>query len=550
MVKGLQAQWGTCSRTVSFDHAPQALAYWKDLVAVGLSSGDIIILDAITGIHMSVLSSHTKEVNSLALSVDGTFLVSGSNDKTVNLWDVQTGGIIKTFYGHTDWVYSVSISPDCAMVASGSRDRTIRLWDVQTGECHSVIDGHNGKVYSVSFSPVNPQLLISASHDTTIRQWDVDGHQIGSSYEGNYVTFSSDGTHIVSWNWKGRVATVLDFDSGGVVAELQSPDDSFQCCCFSPDGKFVVGGAGCMIYIWDITGSEPYLVETLTEHNEDITSLIFSNSLISSSEDESIKFWKTGASSADPVATDSEPTPLASVPIVSVSLQVTKGIAISSDSAGVVKTWDILTGLCKASFQTPAKGNTWRDTQLIGGRLALVWLKDEKIYVWDLEKGETFQTLDIQSTRWPKDFRMSEDGSKVFLLYKDSIQSWSIQTGEISGEVMLEGEPVYMSLIVDGSRVWVQIKDSHIQGWDFGLTGSTPVPLSNMPPSKLHLCFIGTKGQHTSPSRIENIVTSKEVFRLSGRYTNPLVVQWDGQYLVTGYESGEVLILDFTHMIS
>lgn len=115
---------------------------------------------------------------------------------------------------------------------------------------------------------------------------------------------------------------------------------------------------------------------------------------------------------------------------------------------------------------------------------------------------------------------------------------------------MLEGEPVYMSLIVDGSRVWVQIKDSHIQGWDFGLTGSTPVPLSNIPPSKLHLCFIGTKGQHTSPSRIENIVTSKEVFRLSGRYTNPLVVQWDGQYLVTGYESGEVLILDFTHMIS
>ena len=305
-----------------------------------------------------------------------------------------------------------------------------------------------------------------------------------------------------------------------------------------------------MIYTWDITGSDPYLVETLTEHNEDITSLIFSNSLISSSEDESIKFWKTSASSADPVATDSEPTPLASVPIVSVSLQVTKGIAISSDSAGVVKTWDILTGLCKASFQTPAKGNTWRDTQLIGGRLALVWLKDEKIYVWDLEKGETFQTLDIQSTRWPKDFRMSEDGSKVFLLYKESIQAWSIQTGEISGEVMLEGEPVYMSLIVDGSRVWVQIKDSHIQGWDFGLTGSTPVPLSNIPPSKLHLCFIGTKGQHTSPSRIENIVTSKEVFQLSGRYTNPLVVQWDGQYLVTGYESGEVLILDFTHMIS
>ena len=199
VVKGLQANWGTCSRTVSFDHIPCTLSCWKGLIAVGLRSGDIIILDVITGIHMSVLSCHAGRVNSLVFSLDGTFLVSGGNDETVNLWDIQTGGVIKTLHGHTSWVWSVSISPDCTMIASGSSDCTIRLWDAQTGECCCVIDGYNDLVRSVSFSPTDPKLLISACNDNTIRQWDVDGHQIGSTYEGNYVAFSSDGTHFVSW---------------------------------------------------------------------------------------------------------------------------------------------------------------------------------------------------------------------------------------------------------------------------------------------------------------------------------------------------------------
>ena len=130
VVKGLQAEWGRCSRTVSFDHETLALACWKHLVAVGLDSGDINILDTTTGVCMSVFSSHTRGVNSVTFSLDGAFLVSGSYDKTVSLWDVQTGGVIKTFCGHTDWVQSISISPDCTLIASGSSDHTIRLWNV------------------------------------------------------------------------------------------------------------------------------------------------------------------------------------------------------------------------------------------------------------------------------------------------------------------------------------------------------------------------------------------------------------------------------------
>ena len=85
VIKGLQTEWGACSRTVSFDDTPWALACWEDLIAVGFRSGRITILNAITGISMSALSSHTNWVWSLAFSSDGTFLVSGSSDKTVCL---------------------------------------------------------------------------------------------------------------------------------------------------------------------------------------------------------------------------------------------------------------------------------------------------------------------------------------------------------------------------------------------------------------------------------------------------------------------------------
>ena len=548
VVKCLQSEWGTCSRTVFLDDIPCAHACWKDLVAVGFESGHITLLDGITGICMSVLSSHTGYANSVTFSSDGIFLVSGSNDKTANLWDVQTGGVIWTFHGHTGGVSSVSISLDCKMVASGSGDHTIQLWDAQTGECSCVIKGHSNHVYSVCFSPTNSQILRSASLDGTVQQWNVHGHQIGPTCQGNFVAFSSDGSHIVSWRWGGNIATVWDSDSGGVVARLQPSGREFRCCCFSPDGKFVAGCVDETIYIWDITNSDPYLVQTFIGHTQNITFLIFSSSLISSSLDKSIRFWQTDAPPMDPVAADSESTPITPASIESVSLQATDGIAISSDSDGVVKTWDISTGLCKEFFQTPAESSTWRDAQLIDGKVVFVWFESATINIYDTEKRE-LQTLDVPDFLWStEDLRISGDKSKIFLLETNFIQAWSIQTGEVMGNVELESRPLCDSLIVDGSKVWACFIDSQIQGWDFGLLGSTPVLLSNTSPDRSYLHFVGTRQQHLSSSRIEDTNTGQEVFRLHGRHAVPSKARWDGRYLIAGYESGEVLILDFNHL--
>ena len=547
MIKGTEAGWGTCSRTVSLDSYTQALSYCNNTIAVGSKKGDIIILDAITGSQMAILSGHLQEVNCLTFSSDGKSLVSGSDDKTVKLWDVQTGGIVKTFHGHTKYVQSVSISADCTMIASGSGDNTTCLWGIQPQECLCIIK-QQGYVKSVSFSLTDPQHIISISC-SRVWQWDVNGHQIPPTYNGTHIAFSPDHTQFALCN--GHVVTVQSSDSGAIKAEFLVAYNT-RYCCFSPDGRLIAAAAGVTTYVWDLTNPDPHPVETFVGHTDHITALVFSSpsSLISASQDSSVKFWKIGALSKNPVTTD--PGSILSTPslICSVSLQARAGIAISCDSEGMVKTWDISTGLCKASFQTPVEGYQWRDVQLIDGRLIIVWHQNEKIHIWDINRGEFLQTVDAPlSELWG--LRILGDGSKVLCLDSRSIQAWSIYTGEAVGEVKFEsGQIEFLDpLQMDGSRIWIRLKDSLTQGWDFGIPGSPPIQLSDVSTTRPPLDFIGGASWQTEDlCWIQNTVTGKEVFQLSGRYAKPLQVQWDGQYLVAGYQSGEVLILDFHHI--
>ena len=69
-------------------------------------------------------------INAVAISRDNSRIVSGSNDRTVKVWDVTTGNCLKTLEGHSDNVISVAISDDGSRVISGSHDKTVRLWNL------------------------------------------------------------------------------------------------------------------------------------------------------------------------------------------------------------------------------------------------------------------------------------------------------------------------------------------------------------------------------------------------------------------------------------
>ena len=381
-MKGLSTGWGTYFCTVQLDQNILALACWKDTIAVGLESNHIITLNAITGSKTAVLSGHTGTVLSLASSPDGTSLVSGSSDK---LWDMQTGGVVKTFEGHTGCVLSISISGDCTNIVSESDNKIICLWYIQSGSCYFAGQQEN-KVHCVCLFPLDPQCYIYISGDK-IQEWNINSHWGMAKYDGSCATFSCDGTKLILHN--KAVVQVQSSDSRAVVAEFCVDNINTNYCCFSPDGRLVAAVAVHIAYVWDIMNPEPCLIETFVGHTSDITSLVFSSptSLISISQDQSIKFWQISTPSTSLDITDLESISHIS-PIKSITLQAKDEIAISSDSDGVVRIWGLSTDICKALFQTPAKGSCLRDVQLIGSKLVLVWYMAKKIHIWDVEKGK------------------------------------------------------------------------------------------------------------------------------------------------------------------
>ena len=463
---------------------------------------------------------------------------------TVKLWDVQTGGVVKTFTGHTGLVWSVSISADFTKIASGSHDNTICLWDIQTRECHQTIEQAEPVDY-VSFSPVDPQHLISIS-DHRVWQWDTNGHQIKPPYDGSCIAFSSDGIQFVSCN--RSVVTVQNSDSGVIVAEFHMANDAYMCC-FSPYGRLIAVAAGTTAYIWDITSSDPCLVSTFIGHTKKITSLAFSSpsSLISASEDQSVKFWRIGALSTDPVMANPQPAPPTSAQIESITLQAKDGITITIHSDSTVKTWDIFSGLCKSSFQIPVKNIEKRDVRLINGRLIFVCHADKTINIWDIEKGELLLAGDGLDGSI-EDLRISGDGSRVFCLDAHFIQALSVQTGELVGRVEIVYSRRIGTLTVDGPKVWVHYPNSGYQGWDFGILGSLPVQLPNVPPYRLHPN--GAVLWDPSLSGVKDNATGEVLFQLSGRHGKPADVQWSGQFLVVCYTTEDVLIFDFSNLFS
>ena len=144
------------------------------------------------------------------------------------------------------------------------------------------------------------------------------------------------------------------------------------------------------------------------------------------------------------------------------------------------------------------------------------------------------------------DLRISGDGSKVFCMENNFIHAWYIWTGEVMGKVKPHN-PIYGDpfLTMDNSKVWVNFPDQGIEGWDFGVLDPSSIKQYTGPPNGSHLDFIGgVREVRSYLPGIENTITGKEVFQLPSRYIRTNDAQWDGQYLVAGYETGEVLILD------
>ncbi|KAH9480194.1 Vegetative incompatibility protein HET-E-1 [Psilocybe cubensis] len=234
-------------------------------IVSGSDDRTICIWNASTGrLESGPIKHHTSTVFSAVFSPDGEWIATGSGDRSILLINPFTGerkgyqepGSANAsssenlpFTGHTAYIRSVSFSPDGLRLASGSHDQTIRVWNVNTGELElGPLIGHNDKVVSVQFSP-NGAIIASGSWDATVRLWDsLTGELIKEPLKGHKggvtsIAFSPDGTQIVSGS-SDRTLCVWNVSTGILERGPLAGHTSFiASVTFSPDGSQFASGS-------------------------------------------------------------------------------------------------------------------------------------------------------------------------------------------------------------------------------------------------------------------------------------------------------------------
>ena len=558
MVRGRPDEWGTSSRVVPLEHCPEALVYWKDIVVVGLRSGDIVILDAITGSRKSLLSGHTNSVSSLSFSQDGILLISGSRDCTINVWDIQTGGITKTFHSFGQ-VRSVSISPDAITIASGS-ESGVSLWDIRTGKvCRIGLRG----VTLVEFLPTVPGRIMSISAGDSVQQWDTKGQKIGHRLSGCHLAFSLDGRYFVLC---GKEAlTIRDSSSRALMTTLRFSCQDFSYCCFSPNGESVAGVADATIYIWNITStrSASHFTGAFTPHNSKISSLVYSSSLISAHGDGKVRLSQIGGDSTGPTAANTRPTaPTDSPNITCITLQAEEGFAITVDSAGTVKLWDLSTGLPRTLLRASETKIVAECARLVNGILTVVlrysskFVDSWKISAWDIEAQKKHRTVRLAETAglWNEDFVISGDGTTILSMGERKIQAWRTQTGKKTGCRWYRSQA---TLDRPGHSEMFPVRGRDLSKIPPNLFDSSGENITEPLQVELFDVFLTGSNAHLTQNDIKAVdgeicmtPSLSRVFQLPKRSTEPIKARWDGRYLFIAYQGGDVVILDLVHTVA
>ncbi|KAF0542995.1 putative platelet-activating factor acetylhydrolase ib alpha subunit [Gigaspora margarita] len=109
------------------------------------------------------------KANSKDQILPGHYIVTGSRDKTIKVWD-STGQCVKTLVGHDNWVRGLVFHSNGKYLLSASDDKTLKIWDMKTGRCTKTLEAHAHFVTCIAFNKATP-VVATGSVDQTVKIW-------------------------------------------------------------------------------------------------------------------------------------------------------------------------------------------------------------------------------------------------------------------------------------------------------------------------------------------------------------------------------------------
>ncbi len=275
--------------TVSFSSAN------KDILISGSDDETVRVWNMNTG-RGQLLRGHTNGVRS-CVSHDGFIIVSGSDDETVRIWNANNNQCLYTLQGYSGWVHSVAFNSNAApLLVSAGEDRHVRVWDASSGKRLPSLHGHTHRVRAVAFSPDNSRIA-SASDDQTVRIWETETSIDFPPLRGHRqrvrsISFSPDNSRIASAS-DDQTVRIWETETGMCLYTIEAHLSRVYSVSWSPDGNFLASSSEDQhIYLWDAHTYERLGV--FSGHKGRIYSVRFSPDstfLISGGDDKVIRLW-------------------------------------------------------------------------------------------------------------------------------------------------------------------------------------------------------------------------------------------------------------------
>ena len=374
-------------------------------------------------------------------------VISGSDDKTVRVWDLATGAPVgAAVHGHGGPVRAAAVAEleGRPVVISGSDDKTVQVWDLATGTwVGRSLTKHGGSIFAVATAEFDSRpVVISGSDDKTVRVWDLaTGAPIGDPVTGH----------------GGPVRAVAVAQLGGRPTVISGSDDK-------------------TVRVWDLATGAP-IGDPLTGHGSPVNAVTVAQlggrpTVISGSDDKTVRVWDlaTGAPIGDPLTGHGSP-----VNAVTVAELDGRPVVISGSDDKTVRVWDLATGV---PIGDPLTGhgspvNAVTVAELDGRPVAISGGHDGTVRVWDLAASALLGGPFTGHGGPVRAAAIAElDGRPVVISGGDdkTIRVWDLATGAPVGRPFTgHGGPVNAVTIaeLDGRPVVISGSDDKtIRVWD------------------------------------------------------------------------------------